>query len=81
MNFVTVFHAKGKNMISNLKERIIYKFTIWSLKFKQDNSGISSIEMVLLILVILGIIVLFRDYIKNLINTVFSKIDNQISSF
>ena len=68
-------------MIRNLKERIVYKFTIWSAKIKEDNTGISSIEMVLLILVILGIIVLFRDYIGDLINTVFSKIDSKISSF
>lgn len=48
---------------------------------KSNNKGISSIEMVLLILVILGIIIIFRDYIEALINTVFTKIDNQISSF
>ncbi len=65
----------------NLKEKILYKLTVWTGKFKDDNTGISSIEMVLLILVILGIIVLFRDYIEDLINTVFSKIDSQISSF
>lgn len=54
---------------------------MWAGKLNEDNTGISSIEMVLLILVILGIIVLFRDYIEDLINTVFSKIDSQISSF
>lgn len=46
-----------------------------------DNRGISSIEMVLLILVILGIIVLFRDYITDLITLIFTKIDTEISSF
>lgn len=65
----------------NLREKILYKLTVWAGKFQHDNTGISSIEMVLLILVILGIIVLFRDYIEDLINTVFSKIDSQISSF
>lgn len=68
-------------MIRNLKKTIICKFTMWAGKLNEDNTGISSIEMVLLILVILGIIVLFRDYIEDLINTVFSKIDSQISSF
>lgn len=74
-------NAKKGKMIMNLKEKILYKLTVWTGKFKDDNTGISSIEMVLLILVILGIIVLFRDYIEDLINTVFSKIDSQISSF
>ena len=50
-------------------------------KLKENNKGISSIEMVLLILVILGIILLFKDYIEDLIKTVFKKIDKKISSF
>lgn len=66
-----------KNIVNKIKHSILrYKYSICS-----DNRGIGSIEMVLLILVILGIIILFRDYIVALINTVFTKIDNQISSF
>lgn len=62
-------------MIRNIINKIKDPF------FKNDNRGIGSIEMVLLILVILGIIVLFRDYIEVLITTVFGKITKQINSF
>lgn len=50
-------------------------------EFLCDSRGMGTIEMVLLILVILGILVLFRDYIQNLIATIFAKIDTQIGTF
>ena len=50
-------------------------------KFISDSRGMGTIEMVLLILVILGILVLFRDYIEDLIATIFAKIDSQIGTF
>ena len=46
-----------------------------------DSRGIGTIEMVLLIVVILGILVLFRDYIQTLIANIFTKIDKQIANF
>ena len=66
-----------KKIITTLK----YKFANKLLNFASDSRGIGTIEMVLLIVVILGILVLFRDYIQALIATIFSKIDNQINNF
>ncbi len=66
-----------KKNITTLK----YNFTNKLLYFASDSRGIGTIEMVLLIVVILGILVLFRDYIQALIATIFSKIDNQINNF
>lgn len=59
------------------KEKCLKKFS----DLISDSRGMGTIEMVLLILVILGILVLFRDYIQTLIATIFSKIDNQIGNF
>ncbi|MDE6209047.1 MAG: hypothetical protein K2M73_05145 [Lachnospiraceae bacterium] len=44
-------------------------------------SAISSIEMILLLLVLVSIIVIFRSQITTIINTVFSKIRDQINDF
>lgn len=63
--------------ILTTKTKCIKKFQ----DFISDSRGMGTIEMVLLILVILGILVLFRDYIQNLIATIFSKIDNEIGNF
>ena len=46
-----------------------------------DNRGMGTIEIVLIIIVILGILVIFRDNIETLINTVFSKIHSEVNSF
>lgn len=66
-----------KNYISTIK----FKLTNTLMKLTSDSRGIGTIEMVLLIVVILGILVLFRDYIQALISSIFSKIDNQINNF
>ncbi len=66
-----------KNYISTIKLKLTNKL----MKLASDSRGIGTIEMVLLIVVILGILVLFRDYIQALISSIFSKIDNQINNF
>ena len=64
-------------VINLIKIKYINKFQ----NFISDSRGMGTIEMVLLIPVILGILVLFRDYIQTLIATIFSKIDTQIGNF
>ena len=66
-----------KNYISTIKLKLTNKL----MKLASDSRGIGTIEMVLLIVVILGILVLFRDYIQALISSIFSKIDNQVNNF
>ena len=66
-----------KNYISTIKLKLTNKL----MKLASDSRGIGTIEMVLLIVVILGILVLFRDYILALISSIFSIIDNQIINF
>ena len=50
-------------------------------KLYGDNRGMGTIELVLIIIVILGILVIFRSNIESLINTVFGKIHSQVNSF
>ena len=63
--------------ISFTKEKCLKKIH----NFLSDSRGMGTIEMVLLILVLLGILVLFRNYIQTLIATIFAKIDSQIGNF
>lgn len=51
------------------------------LLFHYNQAGIGSIEMVLILLVLVGLIVIFRENIMSIIDTVFDKITNQIDSF
>lgn len=66
-----------KNLLTKTKLFFQEKFYF----FITDSRGIGTIEMVLLIVVLLGILVLFRDYIQALISNIFSKIDKQIANF
>ena len=50
-------------------------------KFNNTQDGIGSIEMVLILLVLVGLIVVFRENIMSIIDTVFDKITTQINSF
>lgn len=48
---------------------------------KNNNSGIGSIEMVLILLVLVGLIVIFRENIMSIIDTIFDRITTQIDNF
>ncbi len=64
-------------MIKRIKDKIseLHK------TISEDNRGLGTIELVLIIIVILGILVIFRDNIESLIDTVFGKIHSQVNSF
>lgn len=61
------------NLFINLRKHIN--------EFKDNQKGIGSIEMVLILLVLVGLIVVFRENIMSIIGSVFDKITTQIDSF
>ena len=61
------------NFITNLKRNIYL--------FSENQEGIGSIEMVMILLVLVGLIVVFRENIMSIIDSIFDKITNQINEF
>lgn len=57
--------------------------TAWSaLRYRMEESlnneeGIGTVEIVLLILVAVGLVLIFKDKITELVNSIFSKISSQ----
>lgn len=49
-------------------------------EFHKDEEGAGVIELVLIIVVLIGFVVIFKDKIGNLLSTVFEKINGQASS-
>lgn len=47
---------------------------------KKNNQGMGVIEIVLIILVLVGLVLIFRTQVTNIINIVFSKVTSQINS-
>lgn len=68
-------------MIRKYKNNIRLNLLKLHNKLYRDNRGMGTIELVLIIIVILGILVIFRSNIESLINTVFGKIHSQVNSF
>lgn len=50
-------------------------------RFNDNNKGMGVIEIVLIILVLVGLVVIFRSQVTNIINAVFGKVVKQINNF
>lgn len=48
---------------------------------KLEVDGIGVVELILVLLVIIGLVVIFREQINNIITTVFNSINEAIDSF
>ncbi|MDE7430669.1 MAG: hypothetical protein K2N34_01940, partial [Lachnospiraceae bacterium] len=55
-----------------LKNRLFLK------EFINDNSGMGVVEIILIILVLVGLVVIFRTKITSIVNNIFSKLTSQI---
>lgn len=44
----------------------------------QDQSGVSTVELVLLLVVMIGLIVIFKDQISGILNSIFEGMEQQI---
>lgn len=67
-------------MLRKLKENADIWYARLRLRMAQvseDESGITTVEVVLLILVAVGIVLIFKDKITDLVTSIFSKITSQ----
>ena len=47
------------------------------LLFKEDNKGIGTIEMILILVVLIGLVIIFKNQLNSLITSIFGKIVSQ----
>lgn len=50
-------------------------------KFLHDDAGIGVVEVILILLVLIGLVVIFKSQLNSIANTIFTKINSQIRSF
>lgn len=48
------------------------KNKIW--RFEKDNRGIGTVEVILILVVLIGLVVIFRDQLTTIINSIFARI-------
>lgn len=61
-----------KKIIRKIKGRICY-----GIQVLEDNSGMSVIELLLILVVIIALILIFKNQLTDLVNTIFEKITSE----
>lgn len=61
-----------KKIANNIKNRVRYGIGVL-----QDTSGMSVIELLLILVVIIALILIFKNQLINLVNTIFEKITSE----
>lgn len=56
---------------------MIIKFKNKWQQLKKDNRGLATVEIVLILLVLIGILVIFKKEVVELINDIFDKVKEQ----
>lgn len=51
--------------------------TQWIRDFWNDESGIGVVEMILILVVLIGIVLIFKDQLKALVNNIFKEINSK----
>lgn len=55
----------------------MYKLKDEIIDFMQDESGIGVIEIVLILVVLIGLVIIFKKQIRKLLNNIFQEIDSK----
>lgn len=54
---------------------------LWNVRnFMEDEEGIGVVEVILILLVLVGLVIIFKDQIVTLAKSIFSNINNQVNT-
>lgn len=59
------------------KERIA---AIWNIVKKDQQEGIGVIEIILILVIIIGLVLIFREQITNILNNIFTSISGDVDT-
>lgn len=51
----------------------------WKYFMTEDNAGMGTVEVILIIVVLVGIVIIFKSQITELVESIFSKITKQVN--
>ncbi len=70
---------KARKKIDKVLNNISNKLRLYELV--NNNSGMGVVEIILIILVLIGLVVIFRTQITSIVNKIFSKITSKVNTF
>lgn len=50
-------------------------------QFIKEEDGMGTVEIILIIVVLIGLVIIFKDQISNVVNKLFKKITNEVDKF
>ena len=65
------------NKWSKLKNWMDRKLIEWKSFMMAENAGMGTVEVILIIVVLVGIVIIFKSQITDLVESIFSKITKQ----
>lgn len=65
---------KRLNKVRNWMDR---KLIAWKYFMTAENTGMGTVEVILIIVVLVGIVIIFKSQITDLVESIFSKITKQ----
>lgn len=65
-----------KNIVYKTMKKVKDK-ALYSIRVLQDESGMTVIELLLILVVIIALILIFKNQLINLVNTIFDKITSE----
>ncbi len=70
---------KIKQKVTQLAVKVENVFS--RLTLSDDNRGMGVIEVILIIVVLVGLVMIFRTQITNVLNNIFSKLTAKVNTF
>ena len=74
MRFLENLKEKSKEVFYSLEVKKMLAKERWN-EVKEDNRGIAVIEIILILVIILGLILIFRKNLKEMIDKIFKQIN------
>lgn len=73
-------HSRKQNQENNFEKRrtIMQKKTIQN--FIEEEDGLATVEIILIIVVLIGLVMIFKNQLTNIVNDIFTTISSQSSS-
>ena len=50
-------------------------------QFLREEDGMGVVEIILIIVVLIGLVIIFRTQLTSIVNTIFSKINSKVGEF
>ena len=72
-NYQLMKEANDMLMINSLRDRIRERF----LKFIHKEDGMGVVEIILITIVLISLVIIFKNQISGLVNTILGKMSNQ----